>query len=82
MFPARKRSIRQNSSILHRRKKVKHNQVFVKEFKFRLLSLLIYVLYSFYKETIQTKNAYFKDFMDKIEDEPEVAEELGIIMFI
>jgi len=56
--------------------------VFVKEFKFRLLSLLIYVLYSFYKETIQTKNACFKDFMDKIEDEPEVAEELGIIMFI
>jgi len=24
---------------------------------------------------------YFKDFMDKIEDEPEVAEELGIIKF-
>jgi hypothetical protein len=27
------------------------------------------------------KDAYFKDFMDKIEDEPEVAEELKIIKF-
>jgi signal recognition particle GTPase len=27
------------------------------------------------------KDAYFKDFMDKIEDKPEVAEELGIIEF-
>jgi len=27
------------------------------------------------------EDAYFKDFMDKIEDGPEVAEELGIIKF-
>jgi hypothetical protein len=27
------------------------------------------------------EDAYFKDFMDKIEDEPEVAEELGTIKF-
>jgi len=27
------------------------------------------------------EDEYFKDFMDKLEDEPEVAEELGIIRF-
>jgi hypothetical protein len=27
------------------------------------------------------EDVYFKDFMDKLEDEPEVAEELGIIRF-
>jgi hypothetical protein len=27
------------------------------------------------------KDAYFKDFMDKLEDKPEVAEELGIVRF-
>jgi len=27
------------------------------------------------------EDAYFKDFMDKIEDGPEVAEEFGIIKF-
>jgi hypothetical protein len=27
------------------------------------------------------EDTYFKDFMDKLEDEPEVAEELGIIRF-
>ena len=27
------------------------------------------------------EDAFFKDFMDKLEDEPEVAEELGIIRF-
>jgi hypothetical protein len=27
------------------------------------------------------EDVYFEDFMDKLEDEPEVAEELGIIRF-
>jgi len=51
----------------------KFNQVFVKEYKFGLLSLILT------KGSNVNIDAYFKDFADVLDSNPQVAESLGIV---
>ncbi len=51
----------------------KFNQVFVKEYKFGLLSLILT------KGSNVNMDAYFKDFADVLDSNPQVAESLGIV---
>ncbi len=61
----------------HQQKKSnKFNHAYVNGFKFGLLSLILK------KGTNMTEDAYFKDFIDILEEDPTIAEKLNIIKVI
>ena len=51
----------------------KQNNVFVKEFHYGLMSLQLK------KSTNKEEDAYFKDFLDNLDNDSSIAEKLGII---